>query len=181
MGAEEIESLAPEYLIVMKQKILKTTLDKFEELAKQYNGFVCVIFDDWRGFRFVYDTIDVKQCQNDCKNCPLFKLLRSENGIASLYPASEKDKELFGQQNFLNCKTLSQYRDCYVNFLLKEANTPEEIRAELVLIKNSKLIFVLNGDALEAEKRFKRSIIDKALRLASKTKRILIQDAISSS
>lgn len=166
----------------MYEEILNIANRKFQRLSKMYQGFFNVVLDDWRGFRFVYDTVDVRRCQNDCQNCPLFRLLSEEREAffsAGLYKASQKDKEIFGPQNFLNCKTLEEYRDCYVNFLLKEANTLQEIKAELVLIKNLKIIFTREGDGLAVGERFKASIIDKALRLASETKRNLIQDALS--
>ena len=92
----------------MNKNIINIAVKKFQELYKKYNGFINVGVDNWRGWRFVFDTEDVRKCKNNCKSCPLYFLLKNEritDFSAGLYPASKEDKELFGPQNFLNCKT----------------------------------------------------------------------------
>jgi hypothetical protein len=152
--------------------------DAFERLSKEPNAFINMYVDNWRGWRFIFDTEEVRNCNNDCRNCKLYNLLKNEKeGIfsAGLYPANQKDKKLFGGQNFLNCKTLEQYIDCYVNFLLKEANTEREIREELNLIRNFRIIFSRETDDLKKkENEFRRSIIKKISRLADKNTKIKI-------
>jgi len=90
---------------------------------------------------------------------------------ANLYPANKKDKELFGCQNFLNCKSLEQYKNCYINFLLKEAKTDNEIKGELKLIKNFRMIFSRGAtDLSKKENEFKESIIEEVLKVCDKEK-----------
>jgi len=96
-----------------------------------------------------------------------------------LYPANPKDKSLFGPQNFLNCKTLSQYKDCYVNFLIHETNTEKEILEELTLIQNLKIIFSEGNDSAKLEDSFKQEIIDKTLCLADEEKKKKIRTALA--
>ena len=162
----------------MDKKILKIAKEKFRELSKKYDGFINLIVDDWRGYRFIFDTEDVRKCNSNCQKCPLFLLLRNEKrGIFSsgLCRATKKDQSIFGSQFFLNCKTLEQYKDCYVNFLLKEANTEKKIEAELELIDSCKVIFSKEQDLLELEKNIKNSILSKVFLLADKRKKKIMR------
>lgn len=146
----------------MRKDILKIATIKFRKLSKRYNKFINVFVDDWRGFRFVFDTEDVRRCKNNCKECCLFKLLKNEKESLfsiGLYPASEKDKKLFGRQNFLNCKTLEQYKNCYTNFLIKNADNPVTVAKELELIKESTIIYAKDGDTKATEQKFKKDIL----------------------
>ena len=164
----------------MDQKILKLATKKLKILAQRYPGFINVVVDDWRGYKFVFDTEDVRRCKNDCANCPLFRLLEKEKIVDGFfpgpYPASPQDKALFGPEHQLNCKTLEQYLDCYVNFLVKEANSKKEIEDELDLILNLSLIFSEKKPCKQAEFEFKNSIIEKALRRSSPWKKCLIRN-----
>lgn len=147
----------------MDKKILKTGKDEFKRLARQYKGFINVIIDDWRGYRFIFDTAEVRNCRNDCPNCRLFQLLKDEKPgwfSSGLYQASLEDKLMFGPQNQLNCKTLEQYRRCYLNFL-GSLSKREEINAELALVRGLELIYCRNGGRKEKGRRFKRSIYNK--------------------
>ncbi len=163
----------------MKQKILDLANEKFKPLEKQYQGFINVGVDDWRGFRFIFDTKDVRKCRNLCSNCLLYLLLKDEKkGVfsAGLYLASPSDKELFGPQRYLNCKTLDQYKNCYVNFLIKKTKNKKEIREELILIKNFRIIFSKGNKNLQSlEQNFKKSIIKKAIRESENRKRKIIK------
>lgn len=151
----------------MNKKILEPALKKFKKLKKKYKGFTNVGVDNWRGYRYIFDTEDVKKCKNKCLKCRLYLLLEKEKeGIFSptLYLASKKDKKLFGQQNFLNCKTLKQYQNCYANFLIKKTKTKKEIKDELVLVKNFKIIFSKEDSNLKIlEKEFQKGIMKEVL------------------
>jgi len=146
----------------MNEKILKIGIRKFNSLAKKYDGFINVVIDNWRGYRFVYDTEDVRKCQNDCQNCNLFKVLKNEKGglfSAGLYLATEADKKIFGPQNYLNCKTLEQYQNCYLNFL-KKLKTKAEIEAELELVRKLTLVYCQKGSLEKEENVFKKAILN---------------------
>jgi len=161
----------------MYKKIIKLAEKKFSELQKKYRKFFNVIVDDWRGFRFVYDTQDVRNCSNDCKNCDLYNLLKNEKDgffSAGLYQASKKDQQLFGKKVFLNCKTLDQYKKCYSNFLIQETKSDQEIVDELNLIKNFKIIYSKLNTA--NEKDIKISILNKAINSSKGRKKRIIKD-----
>jgi hypothetical protein len=147
----------------MRKDILKIAERKLKELSKKYDGFINVIVDDWRGFRFIFDTEDVRKCKNDCPNCPLFNLLKNERKgefSAGLYPASKEDKDIFGPQNFLNCKTLDQYQNCYLNYL-RSCKSKVEINNELQLVKNMSITYSKNKEINEID--FKNEIYRKYL------------------
>jgi hypothetical protein len=149
----------------MKKSILKIANKKFKNFIKKYDGFINVVVDDWRGYRFVFDTEDVKKCKNDCKNCKLYQLLKNEKpGIfdAGLHPANAEDKKLFGNQRYLNCKTLKQYRDAYCNFILKKITTKKELNDELKLVKEFSIIYSRRGNKKAKERTTKNSIISKS-------------------
>ncbi len=162
----------------MNKRILKIATKEFNKLKSQYNGFINVGVDNWRGYRFIFDVEPCKNCRNGCSKCPLFLLLKNKKeGLFStgLYRASKKDRELFGPQRYLNCKSLQQYQECYSNFLVKEANSEREIRNELKLIRDFKIIFSRKTDNLEKlEKDFRESVIRKTLKMARGNKRKII-------
>lgn len=166
----------------MSQKIIDIAIKKFQELSKNYDGFINVGVDNWRGWRFIFDTMDVRKCKNNCQKCPLYLLLKNEKkGLFSvtLYPANKEDKELFGYQNFLNCKTLKQYENCFVNFFLKKTRTEKGIREELKLVKNFRIIFSKeNSNLVQKEKAFRKSIIKKLFKKAEFFKKSIIERII---
>lgn len=149
----------------MRKDILKIANKKLIELSKKYDKFINVLVDDWREYRFVFDTDDVRTCKNDCRNCDLYKILQKEKTIndfdPGLYPASPADKKIFGPQNFLNCKTIDQYYLCYLNFLNKKAKTEKEIVKELGLIKELAIIYSRYDDQKTLERKFKESLLKK--------------------
>lgn len=166
----------------MNQKIFKLAIKKFKKLSAKYDGFINIGLDNWRGWRFIYDIIDVRKCRNNCKNCSLYLLVKDEKEgkfSAGLHPAGKKDKALFGPQNFLNCKTLKQYENCFVNFILEETNTEKEIRDELRLVKNFRIIFSTeDADLARKEKEFRKSVVNKLLKRTDIAKKLIIEKII---
>lgn len=166
----------------MRPYILKIASKKLSLLMKNYDKFINVFVDDWRGFRFIFDTEDTRKCINDCSNCDLCALLKNEpKGYFSsgLFPANNQDKKNFGYQNFLNCKTLEQYQNCYINFLSLLKNEKEIIN-ELQLIKKSVVLFSRNNRPIGLEKKFKNKIAYEALNNATGSKKRLISSIITS-
>lgn len=162
-----------------KKLIFESAAKKLQELRGKNGTFINIIFDDWRGYRFIYDTEEVRNCRNDCENCSLFKLLKDEKpGVfsAALIPATKEDKKLFGNQNFLNCKTKEQYKNCYVSFLLEKANTKKEIEDELALVKELRIVFSRSGDKSKVEKGFKASIINEFMKRAPQEKQDMVNE-----
>jgi len=162
--------------------VMNRAQEAFKRLSKKPNTFINIVVDNWRGcWRFIFDTEEVRNCNNQCDQCKLFVLLRDEkeeNGFsAALLPANERDKTLFqAKQNFLNCKTLDQYRDCYADWLIKAASTEEQIRKELSLVKHCRIIFSKDtSDLLKKENEFRESILEKIRKHADKPKRDTIE------
>jgi len=164
----------------MNKKVLQIARKKFKELAKQYDQFNTVFLDNWRGYRFVYDTDEVKKYRGlSFFKSRLYALLKNEKpGLfsADLYPASREEKRLYGPNPFLNCKTYRQYRDCYAFFLLKKVHIKKEIVAELSLVKNLKVIYARTGGEKALEKKFRRAVISRVMASASEGKRMIIQN-----
>lgn len=166
------------------------TIDHVAHQAKKKLGklvrihsFRNIVLDDWRGYRFIYDSDEVRACENDCKNCRLYNLLVDEPVIeggfnAGLYLASDTDKKLFGDQRFLNCKTLKQYGECFINFIVKVAETDETIEQELTLVKNARLMYTSTDDAEKKDAEFKRYVCQESLRRAPNEKKIKIKKAL---
>lgn len=164
----------------MKKQTLVLAGKKLKQLQKQYAGFINVIVDNWRGNRFIFDTIDVRSCSQNCNKCPLYNLLKKEKEAksfsSSLYPATLEDQKIFGPQPFLNCKTLNQYKNCYTNWLIKKTFTKKEIEVELKLIKNLRIIYSkeANNPSL-LENKLKKSIIINTLKKTTGEKKQIIK------
>ncbi len=167
---------------IMRKKIMSVAEKKFKILRKKYDKFVCVFVDNWRGYCFIFDTEDVRNCRNDCANCDLFKLLKNEKGgvfSGKLNPASIEDKKIFGPQNFLNCKTLEQYINCYANFLIQKTKTKKDILVELNLIKEAAIIYAKGENKLAIENKFRQSVIQTAKKNTAGKKKQFIAEITS--
>jgi hypothetical protein len=149
----------------MDTQIIQAAKKEWQKIRQKYNGFNTIILDNWRGFRFIFDSDDVKKCKNNCWECPLFCALKKESCrqlfSPNLLPASESDKKLFGPQNFLNCKTLDQYQKCFANFLSQPNLSNEEIKSELELIQNLEIIFSNKGSGREIKRQFLKKVLRK--------------------
>lgn len=162
--------------------IIKEAEKEFKKIAKNHKNFINVIVDDWRGYRFIFDTQEVRQCQNKCSECKLYKLLKNKKlGIFSpgLLLANREDKKIFGKQNFLNCKTLEQYSQCYLNFIKKIKNKKELLK-ELELISNLKVIYSRDYKINKLEKNFKNFVFKQAINRANGRKGDIIKEYFKS-
>ncbi|ALM09656.1 MAG TPA: hypothetical protein DEB30_00800 [Candidatus Peribacter riflensis] len=165
-------------MIKMDPKILAQARKKFRELSERFDGFMTVILDNWRGYRFIYDLERASCCRYGCPRCPLYQLLKNESSglfSAALLPANSDDKLLFGPQNFLNCKSLAEYQDGYSNFLVRKCFTRKEICGELDLVREMRVIYSRSGSLRRIEMKFKKGVISKALKLAKPEQKRLIR------
>lgn len=147
----------------MNNKIIKIAEKKLVNLIKEYDGFINVVVDNWRGYRFVFDTEDVRNCKNNCKECKLYNLLKNEKQgyfNSGLYLASEEDKKIFGNKKYLNCKTLEEYKKSYIDFINKKICSKEELAKELNLVKNFAVIYSKNMDIKKIEESLKKEILE---------------------
>ena len=159
--------------------VMNQAMKIFKSLSGKHDTFINVFVDDWRGWRFIFDTEEVRNCNNDCDHCGLFRILKNEKEgesfSARLYPASQADKGFYGKQNFLNCKSIEQYRDCYASYLLKGAKTESDVEIELNKIRNSRIIFSREtADLLKKEDEFRKSILEMVLKQADVYRRDMI-------
>lgn len=149
----------------MDPQIIELAEKEWQKIRRKYDGFETIIVDSWRGYRFIFDAPVVKNCRNNCLNCPVFQALKEETCrkefSADLLPASENDKKLFGVQNFLNCKTLAQYQRCFANFLSQPNLSPQEIREELTLIQNLEILFSKTKNKKQIKKNFLKNVLQK--------------------
>lgn len=149
----------------MNKKIIKIAEKKIKNLIEEYNGFNNVILDNWRGYRFIFDTEKFLTNKINGKKYRLSILLKNEKlGYfnAGLLLASSKDKKMFGKQKYLNCKTLKQYKNCYLNFI-KKINNKKELKDELKLVKNLHIFYSKNNNKNKLEKNFKNRILKSSI------------------
>ncbi|KKW41050.1 hypothetical protein A2454_04120 [Candidatus Peribacteria bacterium RIFOXYC2_FULL_55_14] len=166
---------------MMDPEILLSAQDKFRELSEKFDGFISVILDNWRGYRFIYNVEMTACCRYGCVRCPLAVLLKDEKDgafTARLLPAGKRDKRLFGPQNFLNCKSISQYQNCYTDFLVERCFTREEIFGELDLVKNMQIIYSRFGAEKNKETAFRQGVVRNAIALSGVRKAELIQEYV---
>ena len=107
----------------------------------------------------------------------MHELLKNEQErefTAGLYLASKKDKKIFGSKKYLNCKSINEYENCYVNFLLKKCNTKKEIYDELGLVMNMQIIYSKNYLPIKRKEIFVKDVIQKTLAQASVKKKNII-------
>ncbi len=162
---------------------LATAVKEAEILAIKHGGFYAIILDNWRGWYFIYDSPEVRLCNNDCANCKLYEAVSSssENSqYAHFFEASELDKKMFGPHNFRNCKTLDGYKKSYEYFLVNETNSPEEIKDELDLLLGMRIVYAQEGSSSDLELSFKRSVIDSVLAQCEKAKSNIIREHLLS-
>lgn len=149
----------------MNKTIQKLAQKKLRALTKKHSGITTVILDNWRGYRFIYDTRDVRACRNDCANCRLYQLLKGEPSgtfTARLKKASAADKKIFGPQNYLNCKTVEQYRRCYINFFNKRIKNRKQFAKEMALLNTMRILTVNAIFDTKSESRF-RTIVRRTI------------------
>ncbi|MFA6321903.1 MAG: hypothetical protein WCX71_00295 [Candidatus Buchananbacteria bacterium] len=157
----------------MNQKIIKQAEAEFKKLSKKYSGFINVILDNWRGYRFIYDCVEVRNCKNQCATCRLYNLLKNKKNdkfTTCLVLATPEDKKIFGSQNYLNCKTVKQYQNCYINFIKQKKLTKKELIVELNLVKDLKFIYSRKNDLILREKLFKQGILDGVVKFNASSK-----------
>lgn len=175
--AERIKS-QPDTIIMTNQDFKKIIIEA-NKIVKKYPQVNNIIFDNWRGWRFIFDTEEVRRCHNDCQNCGLYKFLKGRRrsaNYAGLIKASKNDKAMFGRENFLNCKSWENYQNCYTYFILNKTKTAAEIKSELDLLMGLRVVYSANGLPELLEDRFKKEVIGAVLAGCNRRKREIIQD-----
>lgn len=149
-----------------------------DKIIKKYPNVNNIILDDWRGWRFVFDTKETCNCNNDCRNCSLPRFLKQNfrpDSYARLVKANKNDRLMFGPEKFLNCKSLKKYQDCYICFILNKTKTEKEIQDELDLLMGLRLIYSTSDSPGLLEYRFKAGVIRAVLAKSDRNKRKIIR------
>lgn len=128
----------------------------FQRLMSEFDPdqVYLVVLDKWRGFRLVVDTVGSRKCQNNCQSCRNFQLfgeqqsgLKEEGFIPELKRWTEKqDKDLYGPERYLQCKTLDRYAECYIRCLLEDCSTKEAVLEELQLVRQFTVLYAGSQD-----------------------------------
>ncbi|MBU1167877.1 hypothetical protein KKC60_05760 [Patescibacteria group bacterium] len=160
----------------MNKKIVAEAKKDLILIRSTYSDSLNIGFDNWRGYRFIFDTSDVRNCKNDCPNCPLYVSIKKSQSKFGFIKATQEDKKIFGPQNQLNCKTLAQYSQCYTNFITTKINSYQEMKEELTLITGFKVLYSKNGQESKIETDFKQGIIRKAEKILDNKKRKWLQE-----
>lgn len=148
------------------------------KIIRKYPNVNNIILDDWRGWRFIFDTKETINCENDCNNCGLPKFLKQNfpsGSYARLIKAKKNDRIMFGPEKFLNCKSLKKYQNCYIYFILNKTRTKKEIIAELDLLMGLRVIYSAIGRPAALEYSFKAGVIRAILARSDKNKRKIIR------
>jgi len=150
-------------------------------LGKRVPTLETVILDgDWRvGSVLVYGTTDARSCSPECLNslkcydCPIRNATREFNFSGfdfkiALFKASEEDLRVMpGRQRYLNCKNVEEYAKCFSSFMADPilCPTPDNVRSEVSLIKNFRLVYWRGygqSEMKREEERIRQMIINQA-------------------
>lgn len=147
----------------MNKIFINNVTGQINKLQRKEDIFDNVILDNWRGLRLIYS---YSKCNNICSKCPIPKKSKEINKcrrLCNLLKTTKEDQNMFGKKNFMDCKSLEEYKACYVNFILEKCNSYEEILKELLVIKNLIFIYSRNGNVEENETLFKKNVITRTL------------------
>ena len=133
----------------------------------------CAIIDDWNNRRIVFGASFTANCQSACDSCPLYSTvgedpeeINPDQLQTTLVRAREDQIETFSaKQRFLNCKTLKQYCEAYIEWFVKRCLDPETVIAELNWVAGFRIVFLKGDDDLaQREQANKRFIVQEFLR-----------------
>jgi hypothetical protein len=145
----------------MKKKLIKIAKKEVKNLINKYDGFNNIILDNWRGYRLIFDTEKYLKSKTNNKKYKLIVVLKNEKmGYFNncLLVSNYRDKKMFGEGKYLNCRKLEEYKNCYLNFI-RQIDNKKELKKELLLVKNLKVVYSKDGKESEVEKKFKNEIL----------------------
>ena len=117
------------YMISNQQLLLAKKISA--SLAKT-NHFNYIMLDNWRGWCLIYD---IKKSRPARKKQAVWLIQKySKYKLARLKKANRSDKKIFGLNEYLNCRSLNNYKRCYINWLIKRVSGVAEARQELDLL-----------------------------------------------
>lgn len=136
------------------------------------NQFRRIWLTDWRGWRLIYETRVVEQCDMNCATCPIGQLLKrglsdSEEPIikTELHPwVTAKDNRLYGPIPMLACKSTSQFARGFISCMQldPEYRYIDKLVEELELVRDSRLVWSDNKHerAEVVERRLVQAIVN---------------------
>jgi hypothetical protein len=129
---------------------------------------VSIVLDQWRtrdgqwGLTYGYGS-----CDNNCKTCGVYVAanlpeIRSDFPLRTYHVlATDGDRENYGGERFLNCKTIEEYARSYVVCFIS-GHALDSIEEELSYVANFKLLYLKGVSDLEkAEREIKKKIVDE--------------------
>jgi len=133
-------------------EMLKEAIDVAGRIAQIGRDlFRGIWLTDWRGWRLIYDIKSPGTCDGDCANCPLFhlneQLKQMEVGLPfklALYPWTDPiDKNLYGPEPYLTCKTVWRQAQCFIIYMLHhpECVGSKELYDELELVRDLRCVY----------------------------------------
>lgn len=139
------------------------------------------ILDDWntgegiKGARIIYGAPCIAECKSQCSDCLLFQVVgeddlkEKKSFRSSLCRATEGQLDLFpSKEKYLNCKTVEEYLEAFVIWIVEKCDSEELLKAELDWVKGFRVLFLDGNYDLtflkEKEKEFKTHIINESLK-----------------
>ena len=146
-----------------------------------------VILDDWSGVRLVYETDDVRNCQNNCESCSTYLQLGEDHGdsgdfLRTTLVRSSIDHTDISENRMLNCKTKENYMRSFSEWLINRCHTESEFIDELVLIKNFQVVYSewcsTTSELSEMKKKMTKKILESAKNGVHGSRREILETAV---
>ena len=117
-------------------------------IAEKANSlhFKTVILDDWSGIRLIYDTEEVQSCVNRCETCRMYLVLgkdqknRDLESLTTTLTDADHSHTDVSTNRMLNCKTVENYLESFVQWMLKRCRTVDEYKQELELVRDFRIV-----------------------------------------
>ncbi len=142
-----------------------------------------IIIDDWNtgegieGPRLIFAGKFTENCPEDCADCPLFQVVGLDEAKpefqirSSLCLATPGHIDLYppqAGQRCLNCKTLEQYHEVFICWILEKCDTEELLLAELDWVLGFRILYYRGSwkrqHFQEVETSSQRFILEESIR-----------------
>ncbi len=149
-----------------------------QALVTEIQGYLPItsaILDDWGGGpRIIWGGPAVEACAGDCESCPLFQVVGEDpedtsdrDFTTTLVRADEEQLAVFSvKQPMLNCKTLQQYLDAFVEWFVQRCRTTEQVRDEMLWVAGFRLLYFQDcspAGLLQLEHLARRYVVNTAM------------------
>ncbi|MBT4651537.1 hypothetical protein HOC13_03365 [Candidatus Woesearchaeota archaeon] len=163
-----------------KERPLEEAMQRLDEMVLGEKIEV-VLLDQWRRerkdneWRFTYLGDKIGSCDNVCESCPVYDVAGGEDDkekqkdqqlITTLTLAEPEDLVNYdGDQRYLNCKSVQQYINSFINCFLGEMHARDGMLDELDYVVGFKVIYRKGGGDFETfEADIKKRVIEGSLK-----------------